>query len=132
MNLNTMNSLRLVRRLALAKKPLEMPQIAPISAYPNFETTSHIECEYRSNLWVASMPISDSISDEALDITLEDGIIKIKIGNNWSLRDDRQIKLPRDSKPESVTANLNRGTLFITAQLEDNSLTGQTIKVNRV
>ena len=130
MNLNTMNSLRLVRRLALAKKPLEMPQIAPISAYPNFETTSHIECEYRSNLWVASMPISDSISDAALDITLENGIIKIKTGNNW--RDDRQIKLPTDSKLESVTANLNRGTLFITAQLEDNSLTGQTIKVNRV
>merc|ERR1712110_856683 len=98
--------------------------------YPDFQPT-HIESEYRSNLWVATLPISSDSLDSSCSsptVTIKDRIVRITSGRF----DNKEIKLPIDSMEETIMARFDRNKLVISVELENKLNYGTPIPINRL
>ena len=108
------------RSLVVAKAPA-VNHYRPEPAY------RRIESSYQSNMWVATLPLTPeeleslTIQEEARMITLS----SISRERRWT----HQLSLPSDAKSETVNARTNRGTLYITAQLEEPYLLGKSVPI---
>jgi len=107
--LNTFNSMRLQRHLAVAK--------------PQIETAvfDHVECEYRSNQWRASLPLGPGHSDaRGLDLAIEDNRIQVRLQRQGHLAPaEKTIRLPDEAIVDSVRARVVDEQLIICVQLHD-------------
>ena len=102
------------RNLVTSKKVLE-----PVSR--------RIEASYQSNLWVASLPLTVE-EESSLKIVKENRVLMISgdlMEHTWT----QEILLPYDARPESVNARAGSGWLYITAQLEEQSISGKEIPI---
>ena len=98
--------------------------------YPEYLPDVHIECEYRSNLWVATLPLRN-VPTENLSVILKDRIIQVR-DERSVIAEDREIRLPYDSISETVTAKYDSHSLVITAELENRISIGKPIPVQRL
>ena len=92
--------------------------------YPEFQPV-HIESEYRSNLWVATLPFSTL---ELPTVTIKDRVVMIKAGKF----ENKEIKLPMDSIAETIMARFDKNKLIISVELEDRLNFGTPIPIHHL
>merc|ERR1711970_1711774 len=101
--LNTFNSLRLQRHLAVAKAQLE-----PVGL-------DVVECEYRSNQWCASLPLNGLTPDDlALTVQRETNSIQVQLADTSNM-----VRLALDAKVDSIQARVIDEQLIICVDLID-------------
>ena len=111
--LNTFNSLRLQRHLAVAKSQLE-----PVGL-------DVVECEYRSNQWCASLPLNGLTPDDlALTVQRETNSIQVQLAETSNMvrlavNKPKHIRLPMDAKVDSIQARVIDEQLIICVDLVD-------------